>query len=315
VSVSVQQAPNSPPDAVDDSTETFRSQPVTVNVLANDSDADGDPLSVTGTSGPAHGTAQANQNGTVTYTPDTGYTGSDSFTYSISDGKGGSDTGNVSVNVKEPPNSAPDAVDDSATTQDSTPVTIAVLANDTDPDGDTLSVAGVTQPANGTATRNADNTVTYSPKSGFVGSDAFTYTIDDGHGGNDTATVSVVVEPRSNNAGEVKGDGAIAAGSFHFNAKVDTNKGVAQGKIDYTGGGISLKGSVSTLHISFPKADFSGTCSSNDGKACRYAVQVTDGKPGGTGTFAIQVYDSLGTQILSSGGPLTKGQVEVKAKS
>jgi hypothetical protein len=90
-------------------------------------------------------------------------------------------------------NRPPNAVDDAAATTSSTPVTINVLANDTDPDGDTLTVTSVSDPPNGTAVRNADNTVTYTSDNNFTGNDAFTYTISDGRGGSDTATVRITV--------------------------------------------------------------------------------------------------------------------------
>lgn len=98
---------------------------------------------------------------------------------------------NLSVNC------APDAVDDMASTVNGIPVTINVLANDSDPNGDTLTVTSVTQPANGTATNNGNGTVTYDPDCAFQGTDTFTYTISDGQGGMDTATVSVRVRKTS----------------------------------------------------------------------------------------------------------------------
>ncbi len=185
--------PNRAPDAVDDSATTIRNTPVTINVVANDTDPDGDPLSVTAVSDPPNGTATNNNNGTVTYQPDNGFIGSDSFTYTISDGRGGSDTATVRVTVNPPPNRPPDAVDDSATTCKNRPKRINVLANDRDPDGDPLTVGAVSQPANGTATNNGDGTVTYNPRRGFTGTDSFTYTISDGRGGSDTARVTVTV--------------------------------------------------------------------------------------------------------------------------
>ena len=72
-----------------------------------------------------------------------------------------------------------------------------MLANDSDPDGDPLTVTGVTDPPNGTATINPDNTVTYRPECGFLGTDTFTYTIDDGQGGTDTGVVTVRVRKTS----------------------------------------------------------------------------------------------------------------------
>ena len=89
-------------------------------------------------------------------------------------------------------NSPPDAVDDLASTTEDTAKTIDVLANDSDPDDDVLSVTSVSTPGNGTAVINPDNTITYTPNAGFSG-DSFTYTISDGNGGTDTATVSIAV--------------------------------------------------------------------------------------------------------------------------
>jgi hypothetical protein len=88
---------------------------------------------------------------------------------------------------------APTANNDTATTDEDTPVNVNVLANDVEPDGDTLNVVAVTQGGNGAVSVNGDKTVKYSPNLNFFGSDSFTYTIDDGHGGQSTATVNVTV--------------------------------------------------------------------------------------------------------------------------
>jgi hypothetical protein len=88
-------------------------------------------------------------------------------------------------------NCPPVAINDSAATVNGIPVAVTVLANDLDPNNDTLTVTGITQPANGTATLNANQTVTYDPVCAFQGTDTFTYTISDGNGETDTATVSV----------------------------------------------------------------------------------------------------------------------------
>ena len=185
---------NDAPDAVNDSATTNEDTPVTIPVLSNDTDVDGDALSVSSVTQPTHGTVVINNDGTVTYTPAANYHGPDSFTYTISDGKGGTDTATVNLTVN-PVNDAPDAVNDSATTAEDTPVTITVLSNDSDPDGDALSVSSVTQPLHGTVAINPNGTVTYTPAANYNGPDSFTYTISDGHGGTDTATVNLTVTP------------------------------------------------------------------------------------------------------------------------
>ncbi len=166
----------------------------TINVLANDSDADGDPLTVSSVTPAAHGTLFINPDHTIRYTPHLNYRGPDSFTYTISDGRGGEDTAVVTILVKNV-NDPPVAVDDTAVTNRETAVTIPVLANDSDVDNNSLSVTAVSQPTNGVVVINPDNTVTYTPAPGFDGPDTFTYTVSDGKGGADVGTVTVDVLP------------------------------------------------------------------------------------------------------------------------
>ncbi len=372
---------NRTPLADDDVATTQTATAVTVDVLSNDSDPDGDAISVTDVGDPANGTASLNTDGTITYTPDGGFTGTDSFTYTVADPDGETDTATVSVTVADPTpdpvvieqriassaddaeeaasgamyftstdielvddntfngagqtvglrftgldipqgaiitnawlqfqvdeadseatslqirahdtddagvftaadndissrtttsavvawqpsawsvvgeagleqrtpnlrdvvqeivdrqgwaanndlaflitgtgertaesydgnaaaapllhieyelappgNRPPLADDDVATTQTATAVTVDVLANDSDPDGDAISVTSVSDPANGAASLNADGTIIYTPDGGFNGTDSFTYTVSDPDGETDTATVSVTVD-------------------------------------------------------------------------------------------------------------------------
>ena len=193
-------AVNDNPNAVNDSLTTDEDTAGQLNVLANDTDVDGDSLTVT-TLNPtaAHGTVSCTAAGVCTYTPSANYHGSDSFTYSISDGHGGTDTATVSITVTSV-NDQPDAVNDSLTTiQDTASAPLNVLANDTDVDGDTLTaglVAGPT-PQHGSVGCSATGVCTYTPNPGYVGPDSFTYSAFDGHGGTDTAIVSVTVTPDS----------------------------------------------------------------------------------------------------------------------
>jgi Big-like domain-containing protein len=384
VKYTVATGPNTAPDAVADSATVTAGASVAISVLANDGDADGNTLSVTATTAPAHGSVQVGASGVITYSPASGYTGSDSFTYTISDGRGGTDTASVTVNVKpaqvvyeaqfaqgaagyagvvdtqlsqgQPdtsfanstqitvdrspdrqvllrfedlfgaghiplgativsatltlqttnagngatlhrmltpwaetatwnsllggvstngvealatadlgtgtqrigigtfdvtasvqawangaanygwvfkslgtdgwgflssegsvspkltvkytvatgPNTAPDAVADSATVTAGASVAISVLANDSDADGNALSVTATTAPAHGSVQVGANGVITYSPAQGYTGSDSFTYTISDGRGGSDTTTVTLSVRPQTG----VRFDGA-----------------------------------------------------------------------------------------------------------
>lgn len=188
---------NNSPVATNDSATTDEDTSVTIDVLANDTDEDNDPLSVTNLTQPANGTAALNEDNTVTYTPNANFHGSDSFTYTAYDGTDTSDVATVNITVNSV-NDTPVATNDLATTVEDTAVTISVLANDTDEDNDPLSVTNLTQPANGTAALNADNTVTYTPNTAFIGEDAFTYTAYDGTAYSNVATVSVTVSEINN---------------------------------------------------------------------------------------------------------------------
>jgi VCBS repeat-containing protein len=181
---------NDPPRAQDDSGTTCEGSALTIPVLLNDADPDGDDLLVESVAQPVHG-ATVNNGVDVTYTPDPGFGGTDTFLYTVSDGKGKTDTATVIVTVVSV-NSSPLAQDDSATTTEGTMVLIRVLANDSDPDGDFLLVESFGRPFNGTVL-NARTGVSYIPDPGFQGIDRFTYRISDGNGGTSSATVTVSV--------------------------------------------------------------------------------------------------------------------------
>ncbi|MGC8960166.1 MAG: Ig-like domain-containing protein, partial [Chloroflexia bacterium] len=178
-----------PPEAGDDAATTPEDTPALIDVLANDDDANGDPLSIAAVGLPAHGTAVVS--GTmVLYTPIPDFYGSDTFSYTVSDGFL-TDMATVAVTVT-PVNDAPVAGNDAATTSEDTPIAIDVLANDSDVEDDPLSIAAVGLPAHGTAVVSG-TMVLYTPIPDFYGSDTFSYTVSDGHGGTAGALVSVVV--------------------------------------------------------------------------------------------------------------------------
>ena len=141
----------------------------------------GDPTTRQTFSQGSQGTVTSNGNDTLTYNPNANFNGSDSFSYTISDGNGGTDTATVSITViaeNDPPVSA----DDLANTSQDAPVAVSPLTNDNDVDGDPLSIATFTQASNGTVTNSGGGTLLYTPNSGYIGSDSFSYTVSDGNG-------------------------------------------------------------------------------------------------------------------------------------
>ena len=154
-------------------------------------------LTITAVTQGANGTVAISDSGaTVTYTPNAGFTGSDEFIYTVSDGTDDA-TAMVVVTVTAPPppaNNPPVATDDEAETDEGESVMISVLANDTDTDGDSLTVTDATDGNSGTVEVATDGAaVTYTPNADFAGEDEFMYTVSDGEGGMDTATVLVAV--------------------------------------------------------------------------------------------------------------------------
>lgn len=181
-----------PVNDVPNAVSTVEDNAGSTNVLAGDADVDGDTLSVSSASPAAtHGTVSCAAGGVCTYTPSANYNGPDSFDYTVSDGRGKSDTGTVTVTVL-PGNDAPVAVDDSLSTAEETAGQVDVLPNDTDLESDSLSVTGSTNGAHGTASCDA-TTCTYTPALDYTGADTFTYTVSDGKGGTDSGSVSVTV--------------------------------------------------------------------------------------------------------------------------
>jgi uncharacterized protein (DUF302 family) len=195
--------PLAQPDAV----STARGASVTINVLANDADPDGDPLLITAVSTPGNGTAVI-QGAAIVYTPHPDFIGTDTFTYSVADPDGGSGQATVTVTVEETPNRSPVARNDQATTEAGASVFVAVLGNDSDADDDPLSVIEVGSPTNGTAVLTGDS-ILYTPRPGFIGSDTFTYTISDGRGGTATAVVQIDVTPAPNQPPIASSDVAV----------------------------------------------------------------------------------------------------------
>jgi len=190
---------NTPPLAVDDAYAMNDRQQLGANVLANDTDAEGDTLAVVLLSGPSHGTLTLGTDGPFTYTPERGFEGVDTFTYQLSDGQADSNAATASISVTltaVPTNDPPAAADNAFRVDEDQLLSVTgpgVLANDTDDNGDSLSAILVTGPRSGTLVLGADGSFDYTPNANFHGTDSFTYTANDGQADSNPATVSIAV--------------------------------------------------------------------------------------------------------------------------
>jgi len=287
-------AVNDAPMAGNDSYTTDEDTTLTVSpsvgVLSNDTDVEGDSLSVTPVSRPSNGTLSFAANGSFEYTPDSNYNGADSFTYEVTDGNGGTDTGTVTLNVT-PVNDAPTATNNSYTTEKNTTLSVSAengtLANDTDIEGDTLAPTVTSNVSHGTLSFAANGSFEYVPDANYNGSDSFTYEVTDGHGGTDTATVSLTVTPVN--------DTPVATDDAYTTDKgvtltVSAANGVLANDNDVehslsvsvvsttTSGSLSLASNGSIEYA--PNADFTGTDS--------FSYEVSDGD-GGTDTATVTI--------------------------
>lgn len=287
ISVAVPPPPNYPPVAMPDFATTYINQAVIIPVTANDSDPDGDPVTLLGTGiavPPHQGTAVMVDSGNIRYTPNPYVAGTDTFTYQIQDGHGHTATGQVTVTIMNHP---PVANPDFAQTNSSTAININVVANDTDPEQDPISLSStapvLTLPPSGAIVTYVDsNTLNYRPKFGFVGTDTFTYQIQDLRGGTATGTVTVTVVNRPPVA---IGDTA----NTPFNTPVTIN--VLQNDSDPDGHALSLS---STPVVSGPAAGATITVSGN---ALIYTPPLGFV---GTDTFIYEMQDSYGAKARAT---------------
>ena len=280
------EAVNDAPVAMDDTARTKEDTEVVIDVLSNDTDADGDALRVVSVTAPSLGTARIADGGAgVLYAPEADRHGTDRFSYEVSDGHGGMATAEVEV-IVEPVNDAPVAVPDTARTREDTEVSLDVLSNDTDVDGDALQVVSVTAPSLGTA-RIADGGagVLYAPEADRHGTDRFSYEVSDGHGGMATAEVEVTVAPvndapvAADDTGRTREDTEVLLDVLSNDTDVD---GDALRVVSVTAPSLGTAriadGGAGVLYA--PEADRHGTD--------RFSYEVSDGH-GGMATAEVEV--------------------------
>ncbi|MCT8159855.1 tandem-95 repeat protein [Pseudoruegeria sp. SHC-113] len=243
------------------------------------SDPNGDPLTFALDTGPSNGTVTVHPGGSFDYEPNENFNGSDSFTYLVSDGNGGTDIATVYITV-DPVNDDPVAQDGLASGDEDSQIRGTLSASDVD--GDTLFFALDSGPANGSVRVESDGSFTYMPASDFNGSDSFTYLVSDGNGGTDTATVSITVnavndDPEATDS-SVSGDedSVIAGNVVATDADGDT--------LTY-----ALQSTTSNGTLTFnPDGSFSYLPAENFFGSDSFTYEVSDGN-GGTDTATVTI--------------------------
>lgn len=194
----VVEARNDAPVALGETYETDEDQLFQVaapGILRNDFDVDGDVLTLRLLQVPVHGSLQLTPNGGFTFTPAPDFNGNDTFTYEVQDGQGGADQAMATITVR-PVNDPPVVSGETYATDEDVALVLAapgILQNDSDVDGDVLSAAVALAPAHGILQLASDGSLTYTPDLDFFGTDHFTYSVDDAHGGSGVAEVSIEI--------------------------------------------------------------------------------------------------------------------------
>jgi VCBS repeat-containing protein len=316
---------NEPPVAEDDSRTTKENTAVTGNVLTNDTDPDvadvGDVLTVSAVNGVAAGVGNQialtsgalltlNTNGSYNYNPNsqfeslgTGQTATDSFTYTVSDGRGGTDDAAVTVTITGV-NDTPVAVNDTASTSQNVPVTISVaalLSNDTDADSQ-LTITGVSNFVDGTATLNdngtptlsSDDTITFTPGEDVLGTALFNYTLSDG---SLTSNATVTVNVTSSSGLFV--NGTTGNDTLNGSARNDLIKGFQGNDIlNGRGGNDLLRGGANLDTLNGGQGN--DTLNGENGNDVLNGNEGIDNLNGGSGNDTL--IGGLGNDNLSGGG-------------
>ena len=280
---------NSAPSAANDTATVLQGSSVNpIDVLANDTDINGNPLAVTSAANGASGSVSVSADRSdLTYTPNAGFIGIDSFTYNVSDGAL-SAAGRVTVTVQRNANRAPLVVNDTASVaQDSASNPIDVLFNDSDPDGDAIRVSGVTQGINGAvAIGTGGANVLYTPRTGVLGADTFTYTASDG-ALTATATITVTVTPRNQPPVAVNDSVVVPRNSANNILNVLDNDNDPNG--DAVRVTAVTQGAKGTVTVGAGGANVIYTPAANTDGADSFTYTISDGSNTATATVVVNV--------------------------
>lgn len=294
VTINVQSAPNQPPVATNDAISTVVGVAGSTSLADNISDFENDPLTLSIDTQGANGTASLSGT-TVTYTPNPGFAGLDSFTYKVTDTSNGSATATVNVTVA---NTDPTATDASITTNSNTDGSVNVASNIGDADNDPLTVSIFAQPTFGSASVTG-TLVTYTPNANFVGSDSFTYQVADTHGGVATATISVTVNnraPTANPDSITTSQGQVGSVDVATNDSEPEQQSLSIASFTQgANGSVSFSGTVASYT---PNGGFTG----ND--SFSYTVEDTFGAPS-TAVVSVTVNPSTPGCTVSLSAPAT----------
>ncbi|MBA3528234.1 MAG: tandem-95 repeat protein, partial [Propionibacteriaceae bacterium] len=269
--------------------------PARDGVLANDVNVNGFEVALV--SGPNHAASfTLDKDGSFTYTPVANFNGPDTFKYKASNTKGDSDTATVSITVK-PVNDAPNATNDTASTDEDTPLDVNVLANDKDVEGESLSISSFsnTSEHGGTVSKNDNGTLRYTPKENYNGPDSFTYKANDGTADSNTATVNITVNTVN--------DAPTISNITDQTILEDTNTGdlaFTVSNVDKPAGDLTLSGSSSdTTLVPNANVTFGGSGGSRTvkvspaanrfGGPAKITVSVSDGDKIATSAFNLNV--------------------------
>ncbi|MBR8538062.1 tandem-95 repeat protein, partial [Carboxylicivirga sediminis] len=294
------QVSNEAPNAVDDAFTIDEDTPSNFTILANDTDPQNniDPSSVTIITQVSNGTLTVNANGTVDYTPNSNYNGSDAFAYEVSDTDGYTDQASVNITITAV-NDAPNLAADSYTINEDTPIDMNVLGNDSDVENsvEPSSIQIEASATNGTVTINGDYTIRYEPNLNFNGSDSFSYSAADADGLRSQANVEITITPANDAPVFTSSPLEEATQDAPYNYSITTN--------DVDGDTPTIDAVFSASWLSFTDngngtATLSGTPTNDDINVYPIEITVSDGTLSNTQSFSISVNNANDAPVFTS---------------